>query len=249
MDKEAIRLLLESYRPQDAHDPIFAEALKEVAADPELAAWFESSQRFDGIIAAKLKEVPVPEEVKSHIHLGYQAAATKPPVSRVPGPWIWVGAMAAAGALVLTCWMLFAPATERGDRLALQAIAYSEQMPALQFVCFDADEVSAWINEQPGTQQLGFTMPKLGKAADMRMIGSSIVDWNGQPVVMVCLQNGGKMAMLYILDAKSFGDLPEGATTTVSKADWVVRTTKTGGRVKVLTAKGRPEDLPFEIPL
>ena len=70
MDKDAAKLLLESYRPRDADDPIFAEALREVAADPELAAWFKDTQRFDALMSEKLQEMPVPTDLRNHILLG-----------------------------------------------------------------------------------------------------------------------------------------------------------------------------------
>lgn len=246
MDKATVKLLLESYRPHDANDPIFAEALREVAADPELAAWFEEMQRFDAVMASKFQEMPVPADMKNHILLGYHSAAA--PASRRPRAVAWLGSIAAALVLGLVCWRLLAPPERPVNALALQAISYTEQMPPLQFVCFDAAAVAAWVNEQPGSRSLGFKLPKPDKSLSMAMIGSSVVDWNGRPVVMVCLQNGKRMAMLYILNPKDAADLAEGATETVRKAGWVVRTSKSDGRVRVLTSKGGPEDLDFQMP-
>lgn len=157
----------------------------------------------------------------------------------------------------MICWRVIAPPERPGKALAseapisplaLQAISYTERMPALQFVCFDAAAVASWVNEQPGTQQLGIKLPKPDKALSMTMIGSSVVDWNGRPVVMIALQNRERMAMLYILSPRDAADLEEGATETVQKANWVVRTTKSGGRVRILTTKGTPEDLDFQMP-
>ena len=38
MDRSELKTLLGGYRPQDASDPLFTEALHEVASDPELAS-------------------------------------------------------------------------------------------------------------------------------------------------------------------------------------------------------------------
>ena len=247
MDRESIKLLLESYRPHDANDPLFAEALREVAADPELAAWFEQMQRFDAVMVSKFDGLPVPADVKNHILLGYHNAAA----STTPRRWnlaMWIGSIAAALVLGLLCWRFITPPERAADRLALQAISFTGQMPPLQFVCFDATVVASWINEQPGTRQLGLTLPKPDKSLSMAMIGSSIVDWNGKPVIMVALQNEKRMAMLYILSPSDAAELAEGASETVQKADWVVRTTKSDGRVRVLATKGKPEDLDFQMP-
>ena len=247
MDKATVKLLLQSYRPHDANDPIFAEALREVAADPDLAAWFEEMQRFDAVMASKFQEMPVPADVKNHILLGYHSAAAAPAArrSRALG---WLGAIAAVFVLALVCWRLLAPPERPMNALALQAISYTEQMPPLQFVCFDAAAVAAWVNEQPGTRNLGFKLPKPDKSLSMAMIGSSVVDWNGRPVVMICLQNGKRMAMLYILNPSDAAGLNDGATETVQKAGWVVQAKNTKGRVQILTTKGRAEDMNFTMP-
>ena len=83
----------------------------------------------------------------------------------------------------------------------------------------------------------------------MHMIGSSTARWEGRPVIMIALQNGKRMAMLYVLSGGDAGDLKEGETRTVQKADHVVRMTRTAGHVRLLTTKGRPEDFDFQIPL
>ena len=99
-------------------------------------------------------------------------------------------------------------------------------MPPLQFVCFNAAAVAGWINRQPGSQEIGLKLPKPPETLPMAMIGSSVVDWNGQPVVMICLQDGQRMAMLYILKPGDGPGLPEGATETMQQAGWVVRSTE-----------------------
>lgn len=83
MDKTTVKLLLESYRPQDANDPIFAKALREVAADPELAAWFEQMQRFDAAMTSKFEEIPIPPDLRNHIFLAYQGATAAPSPPRL----------------------------------------------------------------------------------------------------------------------------------------------------------------------
>ena len=247
MDKTTVRLLLESYRPQDANDPIFAEALREVAADPELAAWFEEMQRFDAVMTSKFEDMPVPADVKNHILLGYHSAAVAP-AARRSRALMWIGSIAAVLVLGLFCRSLLAPPKRAIDALALQAISYTGEMPALQFVCFDAAAVASWVNEQPGARRLGFQLPKPAKALSMAMIGSSVVDWNGRPVVMICLQDGQRMAMLYILSPDDVPGLKDGATETIEKDNWVVQAKNTNGRVQVLTTRGGPGALDFPMP-
>ncbi len=247
MDKVSLKLLLESYRPQDADDPLFAEALREVAADPELAAWFADMQRFDAVISAKIQDVPVPSDLKDHILLGYRVAPSIIPFPRPRLPAA-LAAIAAMLVLGLFSWHWLAPAPRPMNLLAQQAISFSDKMPPLQFVCFNASSVANWINRQPGAQQVGLQLPPPPASMGMGMIGSSVVNWNGHPVVMICLQNGKQMAMLYVLKASDIADLQEGTTETVQKADWVVRASSSHGQVRLLATKGRPEDLNFPMP-
>ncbi len=244
MDKETAKVLLQSYRKADAADPIFVVALREAAADPELASWFEESQRFDAVIGAKMADIVVPADVKDRILRGPNAVPQRRSLFKT------IGAIAAILVLGLICWRIaLPPAAPPIDAFALQAINYTEKMPALQFVCFNAAEVAKWINEQPGAKQIGLTLPKPDASFSMKLMGSSMVDWNGKPVVMVCLQNGERMAMLYILKDDPDASMPDGMTRTLQREDWVVRETKADGQVRLLTTKGGPEDLNFITPL
>lgn len=241
MDKDTVRMLLESYRPEDHADPMFAEALAEVARDTELATWFAEKQRFDAVMAGKFRELPAPVEVKARVLADARATV---PAARPPG---WPLAIAAAVALAagLLIWRNFGSAPP-GHTLAHQAISFTQEMPALQFVCFDAAAVASWINEQPGAKNVALQLRKPAQELSMGMIGSSVVDWNGKPVVMVCLQDGKRMAMLYILSDP--GAFREGATETVEKNGWAARTFKAGGQMRILTGRGRAEDLNFDVP-
>lgn len=247
MDKQTARMILASYRAQDANDPVFAEALRELETDPELAAWFEESQRFDAVMSSKLQDFPVPRSVKEQILTG--GYATSVPVHSVPRRQWQIPLGIAAGLLLLgmITWKMISP-TRALPAYAMQAINFTNEMPALQFVCFNASAVAAWVNEQPGAQRAHITLPKPDKGADMAMVGSSVVDWNGQPVVMIALQNHGRMAMFYILPNDAATQLREGATETYQRGDWVVRATNNKGQLRIMTAKGKPENLDFPVP-
>jgi len=69
--------LLQCYRAggQDEGDPVFVAALKNVASDPALAAWFREEQEFDAAITRKFSAVPVDLAVKERILRG----ASQPP--------------------------------------------------------------------------------------------------------------------------------------------------------------------------
>ncbi len=247
MDKDVAKLLLESMRAQDAEDPIYAEALREAAADPELAAWFENLQRYDAAIGAKLRGLEVPADVRGHILMGYRAAEPAP-LLRMPRIWFVPTALAAALAISLVSWHLLVPPQHSVRAMEMQAIAYTKDMPALQFVCFDAAEVTHWVNQQPTSQQVGLKLPTPDGSMRLKMIGASMTKWGDHPVVMLCLQDGRRMAMLYIMSGDSMPEMAEGTTETMQHGDWVVRATKVNGQVRLLAAKGTPNDLDFAMP-
>jgi hypothetical protein len=247
MDKATAKILLESYRPEDRNDPMFAEALREVAADPELAAWFEEMQRLDAVMSGKLQDIAVPTDVRSHILMGYHAAQPAN-VVRFPARWTTPLSLAALILLGLVSWHLLLPGPRPMSPLEIQAVAYTEHMPALQFVCFNPAAVAKWINDQPGSQQVGLKLPIPDSSKILTMIGASVTQWNGHPVVMICLQDGKRMAMLYIMNEKEAGELAGSVAGTTHHGDWVVRTMKADGLVSILAAKGRLEDLDFPMP-
>ena len=61
MDKARVKMLLASFRPgtDDENDPLFRQALEQLAHDAELAAWFRAEQEFDAAMIEKFREVPV----------------------------------------------------------------------------------------------------------------------------------------------------------------------------------------------
>ena len=82
--------------------------------------------------------------------------------------------------------------------------------------------------------------------SSMQMIGSGAAERDGKPVVMIALQNGKQMAILYVVRA---ADFPGAAEETVESGGYVSRTSRTGGHLSVLTTKGARRDLAFPLPL
>lgn len=241
MNSEAARLILECYRPgtADADDPMFAEALQALQADPELARWFAAQQKFDSLMVETLGRLPSPPVPQS-----FSFNEDDKPVWRRFAPIAL--SMAALVALSLFMLRLWSPPSPE-ERLALQAINYTEAMPRLEFVCFDAESVAGWVAKVPAAQQAGLNYVRGTKALDMRLIGAGMTEWNGKPVVKFCLQNGEQTAMLYLIRGDDFS---LGATSSkiVEKNGWVSKTERVGSRSYVLTTHGSRRNLNFEIP-
>jgi hypothetical protein len=261
MEKATIKMVLGSYRAnhQDAEDPILADALRELERDPELKAWFEEEQRFDRGMMAELQQVPTPADLKDLLLLNAQAAGREPAgavkalFQRQAKTWL---AIAAGLAIAFVLGRLSLPPGALspqsnggggGEFLATQAIAYTGKMPALQFVCFDASLVAGWVNEQSAALHMGKLITKA--LPKLQMIGSSTARWEGKPVIMIALQNGHQMAMLYLVRATDFPGATSEIGEVMEKDGWVSQTGRDGDNLYVLTTKGTREDLHFPNPL
>ena len=109
MTNDEAKFILSAYRPdgQDATDPLFAEPLAQARRDPALSDWLGSQLRFDSLVAAKIREDPVPPGLREAILAGARVSMSR----RAPpwhGRWPWFAAVAAAiviaGALVALRW-------------------------------------------------------------------------------------------------------------------------------------------------
>ena len=272
MDKATIKMVLSAYRVggQDAHDPIFAEALREAGQDPELTAWFEERQRFDETVIGTLKRVPAPAGLKEMILLNAKTKGGAFEVVDGEARSRWgrqAGSLLAMAACLALAFFLgrqtlpnlrnAAPrgiaAAARGgdgaDRLALQAIDYTGKMPALQFVCFDPVLVAHWVEEKASAMKMGEVLDR--PMSKLQMIGSSTAQWDGRPVIMIALQNGSEMAMLYIVRASDFPGASQGAVAgeIMEKDGWITKTGQSGEHLYVLATKGTRKNLDFPMPL
>ena len=263
MDDATIKLVLGAYRTdaRDSGDPFFAEALRGAERDPELAAWLKEEQRFDALMVKTLGQITAPAGLKEMILLNAKSPGN-PSVVIETAPALWkrrTGTWLAAAASIFLAFMLgrqTLPTTgstrgvgenDNADRrLALQAIACTGKMPALQFVCFNASEVANWVTEKSAALHMGKPLDK--PMPNMQMIGSSASEWEGKPVIMIALQNKAQMAMLYLVRASDFPGVA-GDGEVMEKDGWVSKTGRHGEHLYVLTTKGGRENLNFPMPL
>ncbi len=80
MDNAEIRALLRAFRKDspDRNDPIFREALRSLASEPELAAWFRAEQEFDAVMVQTFRDVPVHAAAKELILRSTKQVASGP---------------------------------------------------------------------------------------------------------------------------------------------------------------------------
>jgi hypothetical protein len=205
MDRDEAKLILSALRPDGAevHEPIFAEALALLETDPELRDWWQAQQKFDRKIAAKLSEVPVPEDLRDRI-------LASPKIEAFPPQWRHRSLLAAAALIAILCVAIsfWNVASNDGlDRTAFADAALNElngSGPLLAMQSSDRDKVKAWLQEQ--NAPIG-DMP--GKIASIPPYGCQKYIIHGHTVSLICLAlaNGG-IAHLFVVDKGALTNPP-----------------------------------------
>jgi len=207
MDKAEAKSLLQACRPngQDTQSPVFAEALRLVEQDPELRTWWEAQRAFDRKMTAKLKEIPLPPNLRATILAGRKIEQLTPRY-RVP-TWLAIAAMIA---LVLVAgisrWAEPAgiPPLASTTLTAAALPAIADDKPALQMMSPDHDKILAWLKEQHAP--MGALPASL---AAMPSIGCQKLNVQGHMVTLICFKMaGGKIAHLFIMKKKGMTDPP-----------------------------------------
>ena len=208
MDKNEAKLLLQACRPngQDAALSVFAEALALVERDPELKAWWEAQQAFDQKISAKLKEVPVPSNLRATILAGRKIEELTPRF-QVP-TWLAIAAMVVilcvAGVGVVHHGM---GGTEHlsSDGYKTGAIAFlGDNGPSLGTTSPDHDKLVAWLKER--NAPVG-TIPASMNA--MPSVGCQTFPVQGHSVSLICFSMAdGGIVHLFVIDRDALADPP-----------------------------------------
>ena len=206
MDRKEAQLVLSVLRPGglEANEPFFAEALALAETDPELKAWWQAQQDFDRKISAKLRDIPVPENLRESI-------LAAPKLVAYPPQWQHRSLLAAAAAVAILCvagafW--HSPADfstlDRSD-FAGQAIAELDASgPLLAMQSSDRDKVNDWLKSQ--NAPVG-NMP--AKIMALPPVGCQKYDIHGHAVSLVCVElAGGGVAHLFVVDKSALNDPP-----------------------------------------
>lgn len=207
MDKTEAKSLLQAYRPngQDAQSPAFADALRMIEHDPELRAWWEAQQAFDRKMMVKLKDTPLPADLRATILAGRKMEQLTPRF-RVPA-WLAIAAMIALVLVAgLSRWAAPPPVPLITSAMltssALQNV--SNDSPPLQMLSSDHDKIVAWLKEQHApTGALPTSL------ATVPSIGCEKFKVQGHNVTLICFALAdGKIAHLFVMEKKGLSDPP-----------------------------------------
>ena len=245
MDKRQAKFVLQACRDagSGARDPQVAESRAWLERDPELAVWFEEEQAEDRSIARKLREIPVPEDLRANILAG--CAAVSPGLEANPTRRRFVALALAASVVALaalTVLML------RPARPAVDLAAFRREMQAsvssgvrLSFAHQDSAQLQQWLQEKRGVS--GYAIPAGLRAQPG--IGCRSWTWNGRPVGLICFKiENGKAVHLFIVDRRAVPDAPKDASPRVADNNgWSSAAWSEGEALFLLVGEGSSDEL------
>lgn len=199
MNSLEAKFILEACRSGrlDADDPRIAEALQAAESDPELARWFTEAQSIDRAVAAKLKDVPVPDDLLARIRAG-AVSSVSPQKGMTPSMtrrrWL---AVAASGVAVGVPATLFLTRSRSGS-----LATYRNDMAAFMDdwdSTFELDEsefakIQEWLLSRGILERLAAPAMLAGSST----IGCKTLRWQGNPTVLICFSPRGLGATVHL---------------------------------------------------
>ena len=198
MNTTEAKFILQARRPDGSDDaePRFAEALEQARRDPALGEWLAREQGFDAAVAAKLRAVQPPADLRAAILAGARASRPVPFWKRPQ-----VLAMAASVALafgLVAAWPLMPPAGNV-DQLAMGVMgeidsdAHHAAMPRPQ------GKLRSVLTDQATRLAAGLPM----NFDQLKAEGCRSLTIGGREVLEVCFTRGGNFH-LYVARRSEF---------------------------------------------
>jgi hypothetical protein len=241
MNNAEARELLRLHRPgmKDEVDARMAEALRLAQQDPELARWFDVHCRFYLAMQAKLKELPVPADLKSKI-----LRAESPRRGRIVDLRNFLVPLAAAAVVILLgvgawsfrLWI-------RGDVFADGRERIVKQAQRPYYMSLMSTNLTQIHDFLVASSFPDYTLTK--PLANLAGVGCEKVDWRGRKVSMVCLLANKKDQMfLFVMDSANLKNAPEAGKTEFARVYQLMTASWTqGDKVYILAGPGGEADL------
>jgi hypothetical protein len=202
MTNQEAQFILNAYRPggSDANEPTFADALRQAQQDPALSAWFAREQKHASTVAAKLREITPPAQLRAAILAGARVSgnATRAWWTRP----VWLAA-AASVAVLLTLTALWSSRISP-PAMPLEAFAVDDTLHAQHGGHGTATGALNVALSQP-TTRIGGSLPV--DFATLRATGCRTLSFAGHDVLEVCFARNGSEFHLYIARSADFPEM------------------------------------------
>ena len=241
MDRQEAKLVLQALRPNgmDSTQPAFAEALALVESDPELTAWWEAQQDFDRRVAAKLAEIPIPEDLRSTIVAGRKIER----FTRQPSllPWLAAAALVAILCVAGTfkeVALATGPLPETEYAAAVLPLLHNDA-PDLAMMSPDHEKIANWLKTQDAPMG---TLP--ATMTSLPSVGCQKFTLHGHTVSLVCFTIAdGHLVHLFVVDQDAISDPASNAPAFSQIQGWSTATWSDGRMSYMLATQDGPEAL------
>ena len=204
MTNEEAKFILQAYRPNgaDAGDAMFQSALDQARRDASLGKWLEGQQAFDRAVAAKLRALQPPAELRAAILAG--AKVSRPGASSWWRQPKWL-AMAASVLVIFSLGLagLLNTRAQASENLPVFAVDYVAGGFFLSQHNANVDELRSWLGKQhaplPKELPAGF--------ARLQSLGCKTLDYRGKDVSLICFGQG-KEYHLFVARREDFPMMP-----------------------------------------
>ncbi len=183
MNNDEAKFILQAYRPGggDAQDALFAQALEQAQRDPALAAWFERERGHDAAMAAKLRMIAPPAELRTAILAGAKITPRRSARWLMPA---WIG-LAASVAVILTA-TLFWLQPAQAEEFSEFAMDYASGPFRLSNHQEDLDKLRTWLAERQAP--LPLRIPS--GCQKLQALGCKTVEYRGKNISLICFERG-----------------------------------------------------------
>lgn len=242
MDKREAKLVLQALRPQDiqAPQPAFTDALELAKSNPELKAWWEAQQAFDRKVAAKLRQIPVPEDLRATISAGRKIERFRPQPLFSPA-WLAVAACVAALCAIGTAQWIYNYGPQPRDEYTSQVIKFlSDDGPSLGMASTDQHQVMAWLKARHAP--VGSVPEKMNS---LPTAGCQEFHVHGHAVSLICFMTPtGAVAHLFMVRKNALKDPPPEGSPDMGQMDgWTTASWSDGHMTYVLATQAGPDVL------
>ena len=241
MNNREAKKILALYRPGsiDASEPCFAEALELARRDPELKTWFENHCTDYLALRAKLKQIPVPHDLRDRIIAKSGSPGRSRPASRTN---IWWRQPAFLGAAAVIVFLLALTALWPGSRPDSSLVAFRARMVRairdyrMDLVTTNLGEIRQYLTA--GQYDAGYVLP--GSLEKLPGSGCAKLTWQGKKVSMICFDAGDKEDLyLFVVERSELKNPPPLGAPQISKVNKIITASwSAGGRTYLLAAKG-----------
>jgi hypothetical protein len=240
MNLDDAKEILSAYRSddRDREDPIFREALEQMASDGDLKKWFEEQHAMDRAIRQKLASIEAPADLRARVMAQIRGHEARGRRFTLP-PWLAIAACLVLGGFAVFYSRITGPNRFQEFRSEALAMVSKQGGPLLDLETPNLSETQTFLREHqaPCYEALPAALKSMETA------GCRAFVWKEHPASLTCFRlPGGQFLHLVVIDQAAVG----GANIAVgmkSMGEWHVMFQQKDGMLLMWATRAPMEEL------